>query len=89
MNNYIPLIYKTRKKIENVALSILCPNCRKKHTLRECTLDSKEICVICVENNNTKECPSIPGLKFVFQDEAGTSQVESLCYITKIPWKNQ
>lgn len=36
-----------------------------------------------------KECPSIPGLKVVFQDEAGTGQDESLCFIAKRPWQNQ
>jgi len=57
--------------------------------LRECCLDSIEICVICAENDNTKEFPSIPGLKVVFQDEARTNQAESLCFIAKIPWQNQ
>lgn len=38
---------KNKQKDENVALSILCTRCRKKHALRECPLDSVEICIIC------------------------------------------
>lgn len=37
---------KNKQKIENVALFILCPRCRKKHALYEHPLDSVEICVI-------------------------------------------
>ena len=44
---------------------------------------------MCAENHNTKECPSIPSLKVVFQDEFGASQAKSLCFISKIPWKKQ
>ena len=80
---------QNKQKAENVALSIFCPKCRKKHALREYPLYSIEICVICAKNHNTKEWPPIPSLKVVFQDESRTSQVESLSFITKIPLKNQ
>jgi len=62
---------KNKQNAKNVALSIFCPKCRKKHALRECPLDLKrvETCVICVENHDTKECTSIPGLKSVYQEE--------------------
>jgi len=61
---------KNNQNVENVALSIFCPKCRKKHALRECPLDLKsvETCVICVENHDTNECTSIPGLKAVYQE---------------------
>jgi len=80
---------QNKQKVENVALSIFYPKCRKKHALRECPLDSIETCVICAENDNTKEFSSIPNIKAVFQDESRISQVESLCFISKIPWKNK
>jgi len=55
---------QNKKKVENVAFSIFCPKCRKKDALKECSLDLKslETSVICVENHNTKEFPSIPSL---------------------------
>jgi len=86
--NALKIQYK--KNYENVALSIFCPKCRKKHALRECPLDSKaiETCVICVDNHDTKECPSLPGLKFVFNDEGISEPVYPLYFIAKIPWKN-
>lgn len=80
---------QNKKKTKNDALSIFCPKCRKKHALRECPLHSLEFCVICAKNHNTKEWHSIPGLKVVFQDEVGASQVESLFFIAKTPWKNK
>lgn len=47
-----------------------------------------ETYVIYAENHDTKECPSIPGLKVVYQEEGLSNQVDSLYFITKIPWKN-
>lgn len=50
---------QNKKNSKNVALSIFCPKCQKKHALRECPLDSKaiETCVICADNHDTKEFP--------------------------------
>jgi len=66
-------------------LSIFCPKCRKKHALRECPLDllTVETCVICAENHDTKECPSILGVKVVYQEEIIPNQVDPLCFIGK------
>jgi len=74
----------------NTALSIFYQKFRKKHALRECPLDLKsvEICVICAKNHETKECPSIPSLKVVYQEEAVPNQIEPLRFIAKIPWQN-
>jgi len=81
---------QNKKNSKNAALSIFCPKCRKKHALRECPLDSKaiETCVICVDNHDTKECPSLLGLKAVFNDEGILEPVDSLYFIAKIPWQN-
>ena len=81
---------ENKQKDENVALSIFCRRSRKKHALRECPLDLKSIetYVICAENQNTKECPFIPGLKAVFSEEGMSNQVESLYFVAKRPWKN-
>ena len=53
------------------------PNCRKKHSLIEFPLDLKivETCVICAESHDTKEFPSILGLKVVYQEELIPNQV--------------
>jgi len=62
---------QSKKNSENVALSIFCPKCQKKHALRECPLASKyvETCVICSDNHDTNECPSLPSIKAIFNDE--------------------
>jgi len=41
---------QNKKKAKNVALSIFCPMCKKKHALREFPLHLKSVktCVICV-----------------------------------------
>jgi len=90
MRKLKPLKYKTSRKPKNVALSIFCPRCRKKHALKECPLDLKSIetCVICVENHNTKECPSILGLKAMFSEEGMPNHVDPLYFIAKRPWQN-
>lgn len=61
----------------------------QRECLERMSPDSIEICVIYAKNINTKECPSIPGIKEDFQDEVGTNQAKSLCFIAERPWKNQ
>ena len=62
---------QNKQKDETNALTIFCPKCINKHSLRECPLDAKfiETCVIFLENHETKSFPSIPGLKVYFQEE--------------------
>eukprot|EP00253_Pinus_taeda_P003708 PITA_03708 len=43
--------------------------------------------MICSENHETKDCPSIPGLKAVFQEDPNS--VVSLCFIARRPWQGQ
>ena len=78
-----------KQKAETEALAIFCSKCRKKHALRECPLETQvvETCVICSETHETKDCPSIPGLKAVFQEDP--SMLESLCFIARRPWQGQ
>ena len=63
---------------EQEILSIFCPKRRRKHPLREYPIDVKETnkCAICANNHATDKCPSIPGLKVVF--EGGQLEAESL-----------
>jgi hypothetical protein len=58
---------KKNKEEVNLALVIFCSRCRKKHPLQECPLDSIEVCVICEQNHATKNFPSLPELKEVYQ----------------------
>jgi len=62
----------------------------KERALRECPLDFKtiETCAIYADNHDTKECPSLPSLKVVFNDEGIPEQVEPLYFIPKRPWQN-
>eukprot|EP00253_Pinus_taeda_P034750 PITA_34750 len=78
-----------KQQAESEALAIFCSKCRKKHVLRECPLDAKvvETCVICSESHETKDCPSIPGLKAVFQEDPST--IESLYFVARRPWQGQ
>ena len=73
---------QNKQKTEVDALAIFGPKCRKKHALRECPLDAKvvETCMICSESHETKNYPSIPRLKAVFQEEPNS--VESLCFVS-------
>jgi len=48
-------------------MAIFFPKCRKKHPERECPLNSIEECAICELNHATSSCPSLPGLKALFQ----------------------
>jgi len=46
---------------------IFCLNCKKKHPPRKCPLKSMEECEICKLSHATNSCPSLQGLKVIFQ----------------------
>ena len=79
---------QNKQKTKDDALAIFFPKCRKKHALREYPLDAKivETCMIYLERHETKGCPSISGLKAVFQEETAPNSAESLCFVTRRPW---
>jgi hypothetical protein len=66
-------------------MSIFCLTCRKKHPGRECPLNFIEECAICKLNHVTSSCPSLPGLKAVFQ---GTGKDMEQLYLmgSRNPW---
>jgi len=43
---------------------------------------------MCADNHDTKECPSLPGLKTIFNDEGIPKQVNPLYFIAKRQWQN-
>ncbi len=49
-------------------LAIFCPRCRKKHSHKECPLDTVQTCAICTRDHSTENCPSLPGLKVVYKE---------------------
>jgi hypothetical protein len=54
---------KQKQAESDQALSIFCLKCRKKHPLRECPLNSVQVCLICELDHATDQCPSLPGVK--------------------------
>jgi hypothetical protein len=60
---------KQNKEEENVALSIFCARCWKKHPLKEFPLDTIDVCGICAENHETKNFPLTTKLKAVYQGD--------------------
>jgi hypothetical protein len=56
-----------QKKIEaEKTLAIFCHRCRRKHGPRDCPLDVVWVCTIYTKDHDTEQCPSLPGLKFIF-----------------------
>ena len=51
---------------QNVA--IFCPRCRKKHSQKECPLDTVKICDVFMKEHATESCPSHLGLKAVYKE---------------------
>jgi len=49
-------------------LAIFCPRCRKKHSHKECLLDTVQTCAICTKDHLTENCPSLLGLKAVYKE---------------------
>jgi hypothetical protein len=65
---------------------VFCPKCRKKHPERECPLNSIEECAICELNHATSSCPSLPGLKAVFQG-MGEDMEQLYLMGSRKPWQ--
>eukprot|EP00253_Pinus_taeda_P033127 PITA_33127 len=49
-------------------LAIFYPRCRKKHSHKECPLDTIQTCAICTRDHSTESCPSLPRLKEVYKE---------------------
>ena len=50
-------------------MAIFCPKWRHKHPLKECPLKSIEICALCEKTHDTKYCPSLHGLKEIYDEK--------------------
>jgi hypothetical protein len=77
---------KKREEIEQ-ALAIFCPEMQNKAPKERMLLDQIEVCGICSEDHATHNCPSLPGLKSIYQK---VEEPEQLCYVSqKRPWTAQ
>ena len=77
---------KQKKVVEGLVLSVFFPKCRKKHLLKECPLDKVKVCVLCELEHDTKDCPSLPISKVVFQ--SSNVDMEHDCFIAQTKsWK--
>jgi hypothetical protein len=59
---------KQKKTEAEQTLAIFFHRCRRKHGPRDCPLDVVRVCAICAKDHDTEQCPSLPGLKFVFRE---------------------
>lgn len=71
---------KNIQEEKNEVLLFFVLSVGKKNTLRECTLDSIQICGIGAKRDAIENCPMLPELKVVYKGE--TKEVEYLSYIT-------
>jgi len=69
---------KQKQAESDLALSIFCLKCRNKHPLRECPLNSVQVCFICELYHATDKCPSLPGVKASMQATNGEAEVVHL-----------
>jgi len=72
---------KRKKEEEERALAIFLPICTRRHPRNECPLKFIEVCSVCEENHSIDNCPSLPGLKAVYQGVEGVT--EQLYYINQ------
>ena len=75
-----------KKEEQEQALAIFCSKCRKKHPLRECPLDSIQVCGLCTENHSTENCLRLKELQMNSMEEV--PGIEGFYYVApQRPWK--
>ena len=74
---------KKRQEEEDQALAIICPKCIKRHPLKSFPLDRVEVCLLCDQEHPTKDCPSLLGLKAIYE-EAGMNVELVFLYLKSI-----
>lgn len=79
---------KQKKTEAEQTLAIFCHRCRRKHGPRDFPLDAVQVCAICTKDHDTKQCPSLLGLKVVFREaEEETKPLYLMAQHRQ--WKNQ
>ena len=75
-----------KKEEQEQAPAIFCSKCRKKHPLRECPLDSVQVCGLCIENHSTENYLRLKELQMNPMEEV--QKVDSLYYVApRRPWQ--
>jgi hypothetical protein len=75
-----------KKKFEDEALTIFCSRCKKRHPLKICPLNVVSLCGLCVEDHETDNFPSLPGLQAIYK---GASELagQATQGVQKKPWQ--
>jgi len=69
LTTQLDIVQAKQKQMEaEQNLAIFCPRCRRKHSHKECPLDTVQTCAICTKDHLTESCPSLPGLKAVYKE---------------------
>jgi len=69
LTTQLDIVQAKQKQVEaEQNLEIFCPRCRKKHSHKECLLDTVQTCAIFTKDHLTESCPSLPGLKAVYKE---------------------
>jgi len=72
---------KRKKEEEERGLVFFFPRCTRRHPRNECPMNLIDIYLVSKENHSIDNCPSLPGLKFVYQGIEGVTK--KLCYINQ------
>ena len=65
---------KRKQEEAESALAIFCPRCTKRHPRNECPLNFIEVCSVYEEDHSIDKCPSLLGLKVVYQGAEGATE---------------
>jgi len=65
-------IKRKQEEVER-SLGIFCPRCTRKHPRNECPLNCIKIFSTCEESHSIDKCPSLPGIKAVYQGAEGVT----------------
>jgi len=69
LTTQLDIVQAKQKQMEaEQNLAIFCPRCRRKHSHKQCPLDTVQTCAICTKDHLTENCPSLPGLKAVYRE---------------------
>ena len=72
-----------KKKFEDETLAIFCSRCKKKHPIKSFPLNAISVCGVYIENHETDDCPSLPGLQAIYK---GTGEPTAQATQRK-PWQ--
>ena len=74
-----------KKEEQEQALAIFCSKCKKKHPLRDCSLDSIQVCGLCTGNHSTENCVTLKELQTNSMEEM--QGAEGFYYVApRRPW---